>query len=272
MNAPARKAVPLLKPVAQESALTISHLGVTYSTSRGPLRAIDDLSMEIGSGEFVAVLGPSGCGKSTLLQIVSGLLPATDGEVSLVGKKVNGPRKDVGIVFQQATLLPWKTVIDNVLVPIRVLGLNVASYRQRALELLAMVGLAGYESHLPRELSGGMQQRVAIARGLITEPALLLMDEPFSALDAMSRENMTVELQSIWLKNRTSVLFITHSIPEAVFLADRIIVLSGSPGKCIRNLRVNLPRPRDTDTMRSPLFNELCDELRSHFATSHKLD
>ncbi len=246
--------------------LSLRDLSVTYKTSRGPLPALGPISLEVEDGEFVAILGPSGCGKSTLLKILSGLLKPSGGQ-SLIGDSViDKPRPDVGIVFQQPTLLPWKSVRENVLVPVRVLSLYSEAYRAKADALLEMVGLSSFANHYPHELSGGMQQRVAIARGLIHEPNLLLMDEPFAALDALTREQMTLELQSIWDRTRKSVIFITHSIPEATFLADRIVVLSPRPGRIVHTEKVDLPRPRGLDTMTSPSFVATCDRLRRFFA------
>lgn len=246
--------------------LGLRGVSLVYKTSRGPLKALDELSLQVKPAEFVAVLGPSGCGKSTLLKLASGLLPASAGEVSLNGTPVMGPRSDVGIVFQQATLLPWKTVLDNVMVPIRAMGLPVAQHRDKAMDLLRLVRLEKFASHYPGELSGGMQQRVAVARGLVHDPALLLMDEPFAALDAMTREHMMVELQRIWASTRKSVLFITHSIQEAVFLADKVVVMSGRPGRVVEEIQVALPRPRTPETLGDPVFVALANHLRECFA------
>ncbi|AZW10793.1 ABC transporter ATP-binding protein [Bordetella bronchiseptica] len=245
--------------------LTASNLSVVYRTSKGPITAVDNLSLQLGAGEFVSVLGPSGCGKSTLIKVFSGLLKPSGGKALLNGTPIDEPRGDVGIVFQQPTLLPWKTVLDNVLVPIRALGMNVAEGRAKAMELLRLVGLEKFASNYPSELSGGMQQRVGIARGLIHDPALLLMDEPFSALDTMTRDRMSIELQRIWMATRKSALFITHSIAEAVFLSDRIVVMSARPGRIIREVTVNLPRPRTLATLTDPEFTRLCGELRELF-------
>ncbi len=245
--------------------LVINELSVVYAGSRGALMAIDRLSLSVAAGEFVAVLGPSGCGKSTLLKVVSGLLAPSGGSVDLAGRPVSGPRPDVGIVFQQPTLLPWKTVRENILVPIRALRRPVADYAAVVERLLALVGLADFANHYPYELSGGMQQRVGVARGLVHDPHLLLMDEPLAALDAMTREHMMAELQALWMETRKSVLFITHSIPEAVFLADRVIVLSSRPARTLEEIRIDLPRPRAIDTMALPAFAELCNRLRRLF-------
>lgn len=254
-------------PVAEDGApqLDIRAMSVVYHTRRGNLRALDSLDMTIRDGEFVAVLGPSGCGKSTILKIVAGLLKPSSGEVLLNGRPVDGPQPDVGIVFQQPTLLPWKTVLDNVLVPIRALRKPVGDYRDEAMALLRLAGLEQFAGHYPNELSGGMQQRVGICRGLIHDPRILLMDEPFSALDAMTRERMAAELQSIWMAKKKAVLFITHSIQEAVLLADRIVVLSERPGRVVEVLDVDLPRPRRAQVVTDPRFAQLSAHLRAYF-------
>ncbi len=245
--------------------LSIENLSVTYASARGKLTAVRDLSLSVADGEFVAVLGPSGCGKSTLLNIASGLLAPSRGQVAIQGKPVAGPRRDVGIVFQQPTLLPWKTVLENVLVPVQAMGLPVGEHMDRARNLIRMVRLEGFENHYPNELSGGMQQRVGIARGFMHDPQLLLMDEPFAALDAMTREHMTDELQAMWMQSGKSVLFITHSIPEAVYLADRVVVLSERPGTVVDVIDVPIPRPRTLETLGSPEFNTICNRLRMFF-------
>jgi NitT/TauT family transport system ATP-binding protein len=250
----------------QAASLGVRDLDLVYASSRGPVRALDGLTFDVDAGEFVSVLGPSGCGKSTLLKLASGLLKPTSGRMELSGRTVDGPRREVGIVFQQATLLPWKTVLDNVLVPVRAMGGDVAAARERASRLLRTVRLEAFASHYPHELSGGMQQRVGIVRALVHDPALLLMDEPFAALDAMTREAMMLELQRIWAGTGKSVLFITHSIPEAVFLSDRVVVLSPRPGRVVRMLEIDLPRPRTMETMGAARFSELCNELRREFA------
>jgi NitT/TauT family transport system ATP-binding protein len=248
-----------------ERHLAIDGVRLVYDTSRGPLAALDGLTFGLSKGEFVSVLGPSGCGKSTLLKLASGLIRPTGGRISLAGQTIAGPRPDVGIVFQQPTLLPWRNITNNVLVPIRARGASVSDYKVRAQQLLDLVGLGSFARHYPHELSGGMQQRVGIARGLIHDPELLLMDEPFAALDAMTRETMMDELQRIWMTAKKSVLFITHSIPEAVYLSDRIIVMGPRPGRVIDTVSVDLPRPRTLETMAHPTFNELSTHLRNVF-------
>jgi len=245
--------------------LDIAGLAVTYTSSRGPVPALSNLSTTIRNGEFVSVLGPSGCGKSTLLSIVSGLLRPTAGQVMLEGTAITGPRADVGVVFQRPTLLPWFTVLENVLIPVRTLHLPPKPYAERAEALIEMVGLTRFRNHYPNELSGGMQQRVGIVRALVHNPKLLLMDEPFAALDAMTREKMSLELQKIWTEAKKTVLFITHSIPEAVFLSDRILVMSSSPGRIVEDMPCNIQRPRSLDTMEKPDFGAACNHLRRLF-------
>jgi len=246
------------------------NLGVTYQSSRGPTPALEQFNTEMAKGEFVSILGPSGCGKSTLLKVAAGLLAPSSGIVELSGEPITGPRRDVGIVFQQPTLLKWQTVLDNVLLPIRTLGMDIEKGRARARDLLRLVELENFERHYPHELSGGMQQRVGIARGLVHDPSLLLMDEPFAALDAMTRENMMIELQRIWMETRKSVIFITHSIPEAVFLSSRVLVLSPRPAKILKDVTIDLPLPRTQETLGSARFSELCSELRAMFTHGKK--
>jgi NitT/TauT family transport system ATP-binding protein len=210
----------------------------------------------------VSIVGPSGCGKSTLLKIVAGLYPATSGAIAVNGLAVRGPLPDIGIVFQGAALMKWRTVLDNILLQAEVRRLDLAEYRARALELIALVGLTGFEAAYPSQLSGGMQQRVAICRALLHDPALLLMDEPFGALDAFTREQMNLELLAIWSARRKTILFVTHSIPEAVFLSDRVLVMSARPGQIIDDIRVRLPRPRSFATMELPQFAQLTNQIR----------
>lgn len=246
-------------------ALNLRDVDLTYRTRRGAIQALANVNLSIADGEFVAVLGPSGCGKSTVLKLAAGLLDATAGQINVAGRPLQGPGRHTGVVFQKPNLLPWNTVLNNVLLPARTLGLAVAQARERALALLELVGLAPFASDYPFELSGGMQQRVGIARMLLHDPALLLMDEPFAALDALSREALTLELQRIWSQQRKSVLFITHSIQEAVFLADRVVVMSPRPGRIIDEVAIPLPRPRTLDTLADPVFTRLCQQLRRHF-------
>ena len=247
--------------------LSLEDISVAYPTRKGPVQALERLDLVVQPSSFVSVLGPSGCGKSTLVKLVAGLLKPTTGRISFDGVASTGARDDVGVAFQQAALLPWKSALENVLLPLRLKGQPVAAARERAERLLDLVGLTGSRDSFPHELSGGMQQRVSLARSLVRDPSVLVMDEPFSALDAMTRENMMVELQRVWLDKRPSVLFITHSIAEAVFLSDRVLVMSGRPGRVIMDRTVDLPRPRTLDTLASPQFAELCNELRNLFRT-----
>ncbi|WP_439578289.1 ABC transporter ATP-binding protein [Elioraea sp.] len=244
------------------SALAIRDVGMVFRRGEAAVEALASVDLDVADREFVALVGPSGCGKSTLLKLVTGLRRPTRGGISLYGKPVTGPRSDVGIVFQSPVLLPWRTVLDNVLLPADVLRLPRVEYRDRALALLDLVGLAGFASNYPYELSGGMQQRAAIARALVHDAPLLLMDEPFGALDAMTREQMNLELQRIWAASRKTVLFITHSIPEAVFLADRIVVMSPRPGRILEVIENAIPRERSLDDTLTPEFGELVRRVR----------
>ncbi len=236
----------------------------TYRTRRGDLvHALAETTLEIGDRELVTLVGPSGCGKSTLLKLVAGLVPPSRGQIRVREQPVTGPFPDVGFVFQQPVLLPWRSVLDNVLFSVEMLGLDLRQYRKPAGDLLELTGLAGFETKYPRELSGGMQQRVAICRALLPDPSLLLMDEPFGALDAMTREEMSLELLRIWEERRKTILFVTHSIPEAILLADRVVVMSPRPGRVARVLRVDLPRPRTMELEFDPRFKAHSDEIRS---------
>jgi NitT/TauT family transport system ATP-binding protein len=224
----------------------IQLLGVSqvFAGRAGTVEALRDIDLKIAEGEFVAVVGRSGCGKSTLLRLVAGLLPPTHGEIQVAGERVTRPRRDIAMLFQRPALLPWRSVLDNVLLPAEIFKLGRAALRERALGLLEMVGLAGFEQRLPHELSGGMQQRVALCRSLLAGPRVMLMDEPFSALDALTREDLSTELARIHLETRATIMFVTHSIDEAVLLADRVVVLSPRPGQIVEILDVDIPRPR----------------------------
>jgi NitT/TauT family transport system ATP-binding protein len=234
-----------------------------YGAGDQAVTAIEDLTFTVGEGEFLAVVGPSGCGKSTLLKILAGLQPASSGQAFLRQSPIKGPRKDIGVVFQSPVLFPWRPVLGNVLLPADVQRLNRAEMKKRALELLDLVGLEGFEHRYPRELSGGMQQRVALVRALIHDPSLLLMDEPFGALDAMTREAMNLELQRIWLERRKTVVFITHSTTEAVFLADRVLVMTPRPGRISGVLSIALPRPRSLDVVNTDAFGAYVRHIRA---------
>ena len=246
----------------------------TYRTKGGEVETLKPLDFRVHEGEFVSVVGPSGCGKSTLMKMV-GLLPISGGELLLSGRAVRGPQTDVGIVFQSALLLPWRSVADNILLQAEIRGLPMAAARARAAQLIEMAGLTGFENKYPWQLSGGMQQRVAILRALLHDPPVLLMDEPFGALDAMTRERMNVELQRIWMGSGAAgktVLLITHSIPEAVFLSDRVLVMSERPGRIAADYRIELPRPRTLDVMSSEPFAAYTRQLRAHFFAQGSLD
>jgi len=243
----------------------------TYRTRRGDLvLAVADITLDIAENEFVTLVGPSGCGKSTLLKLVAGLTPASGGTIRVRDTVVRDPFPDVGIVFQHPVLLPWRTVLDNVLFSADMLGLDPKAYRHRALELLALSGLAGSETRLPRELSGGMQQRVAICRALLPDPSLLLMDEPFGALDAMTREEMGFELLRIWEARRKTILFVTHSIPEAILLADTVVVMTPGPGRLARVITIDLPRPRTVELEFDAKFRAYSDEVRGLIFASRR--
>jgi NitT/TauT family transport system ATP-binding protein len=216
----------------------------TFHGRRGAVDALRDIDLEVGEGEFVAVVGRSGCGKSTLLRLAAGLLKPSAGEVYIDDELVTAPRRDIAMVFQRPALLPWRSVLDNVLLPAEFFGLRRATYRDRAMALLNTVGLADFHKQLPHELSGGMQQRVALCRSLLAEPRALLMDEPFSALDVLTREELSGELQRIHMEHKATILFVTHSINEAVLLADRVVVLTPRPGQILKTLDVHIPRPR----------------------------
>ncbi|MGH3133239.1 MAG: ABC transporter ATP-binding protein [Gaiellaceae bacterium] len=212
--------------------------------SGSPVTALEEIDLEVGAEEFVTVVGRSGCGKSTLLRLIAGLVPLSRGRITIGARAVDGPRNDVGLMFQQPALMPWRTVLQNVLFPVEILGLDRRAARSKAEELLSLVGLEGFENRRPWELSGGMQQRVALCRALIHEPRVLLMDEPFAALDALTREELSLELQRIWSDRRATIVFVTHSIPEAAILSDRIVVLTPRPGRVARVVDVTVPRPR----------------------------
>jgi NitT/TauT family transport system ATP-binding protein len=245
--------------------ISIEGLSKQYKSQTGPVTALDEVSFSVAEREFVSVIGPSGCGKSTLLMIVSGLTPSSTGRVSIGGQQVSGPYTELGIVFQQDVLLDWRSVLQNVLLQADIRGSRSAATVARAHELLAMAGLDGFENKYPHELSGGMRQRVSICRALLHDPALLLMDEPFGALDALTRDQMNLDLLRLWQKIQMTVLFITHSISEAVFLSDRVIVMSPRPGRIEEVISVNLPRPRRLTMRDTPEFGAYTQMVRSVF-------
>ncbi len=259
------RAGQLSRPVDDE-VVRITDLSKTFH--RRQVKALDGVHLTLRHGTFTSVIGPSGCGKSTLLKIMAGLIPATSGEILLQGKPVTGPRQDIGIMFQQPTLLPWRTALENVLLPFEIrFGAAAAQAKKKeAMQLLELVGLEGFDQVHPFELSGGMAQRVAICRMLVTGPAILLLDEPFGALDELTREYMNVELQRICTERDATSFMVTHAIPEAVFLADQVFVMSARPGKIAEIVDVDLPRPRTLDMMTTPEFGALVRHVR------HNLD
>jgi len=228
-----------------------------YRTRGGDIVALEDVALTVARGEFVAVVGRSGCGKTTLLKVVAGLLPATEGRVTVEGESVRGPLRNIGLVFQSPVLLKWRSVLQNVLLPAEILGLDRGRARAQALELIQLVGLEGFEAKYPRELSGGMQQRASLCRALLHNPPLLLMDEPFGALDALTREEMNLELLRIWQEQAKTTVLITHSISEAIFLGDRVVVMTPRPGRIQDVVPVPLPRPRTPAMKLTPEFNAL---------------
>jgi NitT/TauT family transport system ATP-binding protein len=257
---------------AAPALIRLDRVAKTYQTGDGPVESLLPLSFDIRAGEFMAIVGPSGCGKSTLLKMVAGLLPASAGEITINGTSVDGPPDDVGIVFQSPVLLAWRNVLRNVMLQIEMRKLPTADYLPKARALLKLTGLGDFEKKFPWQLSGGMQQRASICRALVHDPAVLLMDEPFGALDAMTREKMNLELQRIWFETKKTVLFITHSIPEAVFLADRVLVMTERPGAIAAIYDVPLPRPRSLAIMGDPRFVELTQTIRRHFYSQGTLD
>jgi len=257
---------------SKASGINLSGVSKTYGTGDGQVQSLRPLDFHINDGEFFVVVGPSGCGKSTLLKLISGLLAPTSGEIHVDGKKVTEPHGDVGIVFQNALLLPWRNILNNVLMPIDMKSLSREKYIPRAKELLKMVGLEGFEKKLPWQLSGGMQQRASICRALVHDPKIMMMDEPFGALDAMTREKMNVELSRIQRTTGKTILLITHSIPEAVFLADKVLVMTERPGGIAAIYDVPLGRERTLDAMSNPIFTDLVARIRKHFMTNSALD
>ncbi len=254
----------------------ISGVAMRYGGVEGTL-ALKGTSMNIAKGEFVAVVGPSGCGKSTLMRLVTGLWPATAGHVVVAGQEVAGPLSIAGMAFQNPTLLPWRNILDNVMLPLevvephrRLLSRERAKYEKQAKDLLALVGLGGFDQKFPWQLSGGMQQRASLCRALIHEPALLMLDEPFAALDIFTREDLWAVLQDLWMARRPTVILVTHDLREAAYLADRVLVMSARPGRIIAERKVDLPRPRNLETTYSPAFVSLVHDLREYISAARK--
>jgi len=253
---------------AGTAAVRFANVSKVYGTATGRVQALQDIDFEVRAGEFLSVLGPSGCGKSTLLAMASGLDRPSQGTVEVAGRAVDRAVTDLGIVFQTDVLLDWLTVLGNVMLQVEMRKLDRATYEPRARQLLASVGLAGFEDKRPYELSGGMRQRASICRALVHDPGLLLMDEPFGALDAITREQMVMELDRIWTQTRKSVLFVTHDIAEAIYLADRVLVMTPRPGRIAEIIEVDLPRPRAAHMRESPAFLRLVARVRELFIRS----
>jgi NitT/TauT family transport system ATP-binding protein len=264
--------MPHRSTVAEERAISVHALCKRFRVADGAITALENVTLDVRPGEFVAIVGPSGCGKSTLLKILTGLLAPSTGEIRIGDVAVEGPRRDIGTVFQSPLLFAWRTVLENVMLPADVQKLDRAQHTARALSLLELVGLSDFAQRYPNELSGGMQQRVSIARALLHDPSILLMDEPFGALDAMTRERMNLELQRIWLEQNKSILFITHSIPEAVFLANRVVVMTPRPGRVAEVMEIALPSGRGLEIMNSPEFGAYVSRIRAHFGSSGVID
>lgn len=253
----------------KEKAISVNRVDKIYRTRRGEIKALEELDFAVARNEFLTVVGPSGCGKSTILKIIAGLMPPSTGEVRVFDRLVDSPRSDVGMVFQAPMLLKWRSVLDNVLLPIEILKRSRKEYQPVAMQLLELAGIADFAGMRPRELSGGMQQRVAICRALVYDPTLLLMDEPFGALDAISRDVMNVELMKIWSEQRKTTVLITHSIQEAVFLADRVLVMSGRPGSIVAEEVIDLPRPRHPRMRSTPEFAKYISRIHQHMGIEY---
>ena len=252
--------------------IVLDRVGVTYQAESGPVEALRDVGFGVGRGELLALVGPSGCGKSTLLRVVAGLRRPTHGAVEVDGRVVTGPIPAVGMVFQAPVLLRWRTVRDNVLLPAELAGLERRRYRERADYLLRLVGLGGFADRLPRELSGGMQQRAAICRALLLDPPLLLMDEPFGALDEIVRDHLNEQLLKLWAKTKKTAVFVTHSIPEAVFLSSKIVVMSPRPGRIIDIIDCDFPRDRTLEIRETPEFLKIAQRVRVGLRAGHSYD
>ena len=251
-------------PIA--SGVEIRNVGKIYSSPRGPVSALVDIDLDIAPGEFVSVVGPSGCGKSTLLKLVAGLEDITSGSIVVGTNMIDGPPDGLAVVFQRDVLLDWRNILDNVLLSVELMKLPREQYVERAIALLRRFGLGGFEYRFPWELSGGMRQRASICRALLTDPKLLLMDEPFGALDAMTRDDLNLELARIWQEDEKTVLFITHSIAESVFLSDRVVMMGLAPGRVTEVVKIDLPRPRSLIVRESPAFTKYVAHIRHHFA------
>ena len=243
--------------------LHADHVSVVFDDGECELGALDDLTFAVYPGELICFVGPSGCGKSTLLRVLGGLLQPTEGRVTMSGRPCVGPCEDIGIVFQHSNLMPWRTALQNITLPLELQGVDAGSARHRAVELIRLVGLAEFERSYPHQLSGGMAQRVAIARALVYDPEVLLLDEPFGALDALTRERMNIELLRIWEARRKTVIMVTHNIQEAILLADRVMVMTSRPGRITVDMPIDLPRPRSQELMYDVAFIDLARCIRA---------
>ena len=242
--------------------ISVQAVSRIFANGTKAVHALENITLAIEAGRFVSIVGPSGCGKSTLLKIISGLMPASAGDIVVNGVSVAGPLENVGMVFQAPVLLKWRSVMGNILLPVEFAKLDIAGQMERARALVKLVGLEGFEDMFPHQLSGGMQQRVSLCRALVTDPQLLLMDEPFGALDAMTRDEMDLELLRLWNERKKTVLFVTHSIQEAVFLSDEVIVMSARPGRLLEQIAIELPRPRTLEMMSTGKFGEYTLRIR----------
>jgi NitT/TauT family transport system ATP-binding protein len=249
-----------------EPYVAVCGVGKVYSSPRGDVVALAGIDLVVETGRFISIVGPSGCGKSTLLKCIAGLEPVSEGAIRIERQPLDGPPRSLGIVFQSDVLLDWRTILDNVLLSAELRNLRRADYRDNARQLLQRFGLAGFEDRHPWELSGGMRQRAAICRALLCDPKLLLMDEPFGALDAMTRDDLNVELTRIWLGTGKTVIFVTHSIVEAVYLSDRVVMMSRGPGQIVDSINIDLPRPRPLAMRETPEFGAYTHRIRRHFA------
>ena len=265
--------LPDVSVTGTQPVVGIANMDVTFSSKRGMLTALEGIDLTVAPGEFLSIAGPSGCGKSTLLKVVAGLTKASTGSVELRGQQVKAPRRDIGYVFQRAALLEWRNVRGNILLQAEMRGMDRRKAARRADELIEMTGLSGFENSMPHELSGGMQQRVSLCRALLHEPDVLLMDEPFGALDALTRERMNIELHRIWRETGTTVILVTHSVAEAVYLANRVVVMSPRPGRILETIDVPLGNNRDyAETIEKPEFVRIAARIRDLLGATHAVD
>jgi NitT/TauT family transport system ATP-binding protein len=248
--------------MSDQPVIVVEKASKTFNSARGPVKALDSFDMYVKQSEFVSIVGPSGCGKSTLLWAMASLWPLSSGSIKIMGEEVRKPRREVGMVFQSANLLPWRNLLANIHFPFEIMGLDAKSYQNRIKELLQLTSLTGFESHMPQELSGGMQQRASIVRALSYDPQVLLMDEPFGALDAFTRDEMNVMLLNIWEQSHKTIVFVTHQIPEAVYLSDRVYVMTPRPGRNSKIFDIPLPRPRPLSLTTERRFFDIVAEIK----------